>query len=124
MVRIGYITTGKSGYLCSMRQGCQASNILFNLFISDIFGGMEGVYVPSLGKKIPGILFADDTVMIANTPESLQRSLNAVSHWADTWEMKINAFKCGILRIGSKINYQFTAQCQNLEILQKYEYLG
>ncbi|OLY84425.1 hypothetical protein AYI68_g1410 [Smittium mucronatum] len=79
---------------------------------------MDGVYVPSLGKNVPGLLFADDAVVISNTPESLQNSLNLLSNWANTWEMKINSSKCGILRIGSKINSPFTAQNQNIEIFK------
>ncbi|OLY84348.1 hypothetical protein AYI68_g1487 [Smittium mucronatum] len=84
---------------------------------------MDGVYVPSLGKNIPGLLFAYDAVVIANKPESLQNSLKSLSNWSSAWEMKINSSKCGILRIGSKINFPFTAQNQNIEILQKYNYL-
>ncbi|OLY82579.1 hypothetical protein AYI68_g3298 [Smittium mucronatum] len=76
-------TTGTSEYLCSVRQGCPESSFLLNLFISDIFDGMEEVYVPSLGKSIPEILFADDSVVIANTPDPLQRSLNPVSRWVN-----------------------------------------
>lgn len=124
VVRIGTDTTSSSNYMCGVRQGCPASPILFNFFINDIFNGIKGTYVPSLGKHIPGLLFADDAVVIASNPESLQNSLDIVSNWADMWEMKINASKCGVLRIGSKQSYDFKAQDQTLEILQKYIYLG
>ncbi|OLY80736.1 hypothetical protein AYI68_g5159 [Smittium mucronatum] len=46
-----------------MRQGFPASPILFNFFINCIFEGMEEMYVPSLSKKNPGLLFANDAVI-------------------------------------------------------------
>ncbi|OMJ26369.1 hypothetical protein AYI69_g4003, partial [Smittium culicis] len=47
-------------YYCGVRQGCPMSPILFDIYIYDIFEGMDGVAVPELKEKIPGLLFADD----------------------------------------------------------------
>ncbi|OLY78134.1 LINE-1 retrotransposable element ORF2 protein [Smittium mucronatum] len=93
VVRIRNQTNEKFKYKCGILQGCPASPILFNFFIKDIFEGMHGVYVKSLGKKIPGLLLVDDAVVIENAPESLQNPLNSVSNLANTQEMKINATK-------------------------------
>jgi hypothetical protein len=58
-----------------LRQGCPASPIIFNIFISYIFDGFEGLgcEVPSCVDmldsrqplRVPGHFFADDTVDLA-----------------------------------------------------------
>ncbi|PVU91303.1 hypothetical protein BB561_004464 [Smittium simulii] len=46
-------------------QGCPLSPMLFYMYINNIFDGVDGVYVPGLGKWIPGLLFADNDVVLA-----------------------------------------------------------
>ncbi|OMJ17876.1 hypothetical protein AYI69_g7262 [Smittium culicis] len=83
-VRIGDKLPGPSEYLCGVRQGCPASPILFDFFINDIFKGISGVEVPGLPNHIPGLLFADDAVVLADSAENLQTSLDAITVWSDT----------------------------------------
>ncbi|OMJ20717.1 hypothetical protein AYI70_g3936 [Smittium culicis] len=59
---------------CGVEQGFPASLILFNFYINNIFDGIQGVFVPSLGKRIPGLLFADDAVVIVDSAEQFQDS--------------------------------------------------
>ena len=84
-------------YSCGVRQGCPASPILFDLYINDIFEGIEGISVPGISSRIPGLLFADDAVVFADTEEVLVQCTNMLNNWAIKWEMKINVRKCGIL---------------------------
>ncbi|OMJ09405.1 Retrovirus-related Pol polyprotein from type-1 retrotransposable element R2 [Smittium culicis] len=94
VVRVGNTVSNYANYHCGVRQGCPASPILFDFYINDIFEGIEGVDVPGLPNRIPGLLFADDAVVLADSPENLQISLDKISTWSDTWEMKVNAAKC------------------------------
>ncbi|OLY78797.1 hypothetical protein AYI68_g7146, partial [Smittium mucronatum] len=59
---IGNNVSKPTDYLCGLRQGCPASPILFDFYINDLFKGIQGVYVPGLTSRIPGLLFADDAV--------------------------------------------------------------
>jgi hypothetical protein len=77
-----------------LRQGCPSSLILFNIFINDIFDGIEGLgcVVPGcVGMldsrqplRVPGQLFADDyTVGLAPSLDNLDAMLAHFSQWAE-----------------------------------------
>jgi hypothetical protein len=91
--------------LCGVRQGCPSSPILFNMFINDILDGMEpfGVSLPSLlnddSSRIPGLLFADDLVLLAPNSDSLKSMLKLVDNWCARWKMQVNIEKCGVMMI-------------------------
>lgn len=68
-----------------VRQGCNLSPILFNLFISDLENHLKVVkrqdaliYIIIGNMKLQLLQFADDlhVVLLANNPKGLQRSLN------------------------------------------------
>uniref|UniRef100_A0A3B3RE61 Reverse transcriptase domain-containing protein n=1 Tax=Paramormyrops kingsleyae TaxID=1676925 RepID=A0A3B3RE61_9TELE len=49
-------------------------------------------------------------IYINKTPiyTQLQRDLNLISDWADTWQMKFNIDKCKVLHVGSRnIKYRY-----------------
>ncbi|OMJ28516.1 hypothetical protein AYI69_g2007, partial [Smittium culicis] len=88
VVRVGNTVSNSADYHCGVRQGCPASSILFVFYINEIFEGIKGVDVPGLPNRIPGLLFADDAVVLVDSAENLQISLDKISTWSDTWEMK------------------------------------
>jgi hypothetical protein len=97
-VRTGTGLSGKVDYQCGVRQGCPISPILFDIYINDLLVGMVGVEVPGLDENVPGLLFADDAVIFAESREDLRRSARLVEAWALKWEMQVNAGKCGEIR--------------------------
>ncbi|OMJ09680.1 RNA-directed DNA polymerase from mobile element jockey, partial [Smittium culicis] len=107
-----------------LRQGCPASPILFDFFIIDIFKGVRGVRVPGLTSRIPGLLFADDAVLLAESSVELQDALNTKTEWSDTWEMAVNASKCGIMTIRGELTTDMTLQGQKVDSTDQYTYLG
>lgn len=84
-------------YLRGVRQGCPASPILFDLYINDILAGMPGVSVPGLAERLPGLLFADDAVILAESEDDLARAATMVEAWAARWGMRVNAAKCAVV---------------------------
>ncbi|OMJ17624.1 hypothetical protein AYI70_g5855 [Smittium culicis] len=98
--------------------------MLFNFFINDIFKGVRGVRVPGLTSRIPGLLFADDAVLLAESSADLQAALNTITEWSDTWEMAVNASKCGIMTISGELTTDMTLQGQKVDSTGQYTYLG
>ncbi|OMJ08903.1 Retrovirus-related Pol polyprotein from type-1 retrotransposable element R2, partial [Smittium culicis] len=123
-VRVGNEVSNHTEYLCGVRQGCPDSSILFDFFIKDIFKGVRGVRVPELTSRIPGLLFADDAVILAESSADLQIALNTITEWSDTWEMAVNASKCGIMTISGELTTDMTLQSQKVNSANQYTYLG
>ncbi|OMJ16027.1 Retrovirus-related Pol polyprotein from type-2 retrotransposable element R2DM [Smittium culicis] len=104
-VRVENEVSNPTEYLCGVLQGCPASPILFDFYINDIFKSVSGVRVrvPWFTSRIPGLLFADDAVLLAESSADLQYALNTITEWSDTWEMAVNASKCGIMTISGEL---------------------
>ncbi|OMJ13580.1 RNA-directed DNA polymerase from mobile element jockey [Smittium culicis] len=123
-VRVGNEVSNSTEYLCGVRQGCPASPTLFDFYINDIFKSVRGVRVPGLTSRIPGLLFADDAVLLAESSADLQAALDTITEWSDTWEMAVNASKCGIMTISGELNADMTLQGQKVNSTDQYTYLG
>lgn len=113
-----------------VRQGCSASTILFNVFINDILDDMHGlgVSVPGVREKLKGLLFADDLVLLAPSRRVLKLMMEKVSQWADRWEMKVGAAKCGVMAFfqdpAVMKAVEWTMQGEIIPIVETYTYLG
>jgi hypothetical protein len=73
------------------------------------------------------LLYADDTVLMAETPEDLQNQLNIFHHYCLAWKLKVNidttkieCFTNGRL----PHNLQFTNSNSEIEIVKEFHYLG
>ncbi|OMJ24614.1 RNA-directed DNA polymerase from mobile element jockey [Smittium culicis] len=91
---------------------------------TEYLSGVRGVQVPELTSRIPGLLFADDAVLLAESSADLQAALNTISEWSDTWEMAVNASKCGIMTISGELTTDMTLQGQKVDSTDQYTYLG
>ncbi|OMJ15428.1 hypothetical protein AYI70_g7277 [Smittium culicis] len=83
-------------------------------------GGISVVEVPGLSIRIPGLLFADDAVVLADSAENLQTSLDAITVWSGTWEMAMNASKCAIMAVNCDDPAELTLQRQTICTTDQY----
>ena len=91
-VRVGDACSGSANVLSGIPQGSILGPILLTIFINDLPHNIE-----SFCK-----IFADDT-KIYNTPKNhktLQKDLDTLITWSDTWNLYFNTSKCKILHIG------------------------
>ena len=81
-------------------QGCSLSPILFSVFINDLLKEVEetelGVHL-SNGKRMSGLLFADDFVGVSESKENLQKLIDIVYKFCNRWRMRANVSKSAVM---------------------------
>ena len=79
-----------------VRQGCNSSPLLFSLYINDLesyFSCNPPGYCQLNSYKLHLLKFADDIVLLANSREGLQNSINRIEEFSDGWDLSINIEK-------------------------------
>lgn len=120
-----------------LRQGENLSPILFSIFLNDLETYLQsndnpGVEIECCNEdiyfftKLIVLLYADDTVLIADSPENLQKCIDDFVTYCQTWKLKINYDKTKIVIFGSRKvdNYVFKMEENDIEIVKSYKYLG
>jgi hypothetical protein len=112
-----------------VKQGDPASSILCLFFLNDILNNInsniDGI-IEINNLKIFLLCFADDAVIFAKNPESLQSMLNDIENYCNIWNMKINVNKTKIMIFenGRHTNYNFFIYNSPIEIVSSFKYLG
>ena len=97
------------------------NNLFANVTLNDEFETFLKLYI---------LLYADDTIVMAENPWDLQEALNAVSNYCELWKLKINVNKTKIIRFAKRKSgnpnnqYDFWLNGEKLEIVDDYVYLG
>ena len=110
-VRINEATSAKERVLSGIPQGSILGPVLFTIFINDL---------PDLVQSNCKI-FADDTKLynISTNHTTLQRDLNSLQEWSDTWNLQFNVTKCHVMYYGKtnpKQKYFMKSEEQEIEI--------
>jgi hypothetical protein len=117
--------------LVGLKQGCNLSPMLFNLFVNDFIDNFnyEKCDSPLLENLKVGCLFyADDLVLISESKEGLQESLNDLHNFTKQWHLEINTIKtkCLVFSRGRKKDIPDTFTLGEILLTQcdSYCYLG
>lgn len=112
-----------------IKQGCNISPLLFSLFIDDLnecLGG--GIKIDNIPIKL--LLYADDLVLLAEYPATLQRMINKLEEYCLAWGLTVNISKSQIMIVREENRGRY-ANCekwtygrQSIEIVKEYYYLG
>ena len=114
-----------------VRQGESLSPFLFSMYLNDIeehfmLNKFEGVDLGML--KLFLLLYADDIVLFAESEVGLQNGLDLLDEYCAKWKLcvNINKTKIMIFKKGgqNRKHLKFTYQVNELEIVNKFTYLG
>ena len=113
-----------------LKQGCNLSPLLFNLFINDLLTELQGIMSgsPTLeGIPINALMYADDLVLISETEEGLQSLLDTLQRYTDKWFLQVNKSKTKYMRISNSDKNPLKSMKlgdTQLEATNEYCYLG
>ena len=110
-----------------VRQGCNLSPILFNLFLNDItkiFSDINGSEIGS--KKINYLLYADDLQLLCKCCSDLQLCLSRLHKYTIKCSLKINIKKSKLIVFSKyrRRNQKRYINGEQLQQVDKYTYLG
>ena len=110
-----------------VKQGCVLSALLFVLFLNDLHSELPiGIFVEGIGINV--LLYADDIVILAESPTILQSIINKFSSYCDKWNLEVNLEKSEIVifrnggRRAASEKWYFNGT--EIKIANQYKYLG
>ena len=105
--------------------------ILYSLYVNDCEMHFIRSNCPSVEINMNNIfllMYADDTVLLAETPQDLQTLLNSLYTYCDEWKLTVNTAKTKIMvfRNGGYIRQdeKWFYNGNELEIVNEFNYLG
>ena len=113
-----------------LKQGCGISPLLFNLFIDDITKIFDKTCDPVQlgGEDLSCLLWADDLVLLSESPEGLQNSINKTQKFYSDIGLQMNTKKTKVMvfnQRGLKLTKnRFFAGTTELDVVDEYQYLG
>ena len=112
---------------CGVRQGENLSPLLFAIYLNDLENYLDqnregGVSIECITEdivvfmKIGLLLYADDTLLIADNERDLQISLDVFTDYCKTWKLKINDSKSKVVIFGAQNTKRYIFSLGNLPI--------
>ena len=120
-VRINNILTDRFNYPNRVKQGCNLSPTFFAIFVNDL---VQEINYLQLGieineTSISMLLYADDIVLISDSPDNLQTMLNTMHNWCKRWRVLINCEKSKVVHFrkgrAKQYDYKFRIGDNSLE---------
>ena len=106
-------------------QGGILSPKLFNEFLSDLpshLNAVDGIEID--GNIFTHLLYADDIVLISESANGLQNSINSLHKFCAKWHLIVNTSKTKVMQIGLKTRKNFTYDSRVIDNVDTFKYLG
>ena len=126
-------------FICNkgVRQGENLSPLLFAIFVNDIEDSLlenDSNYILfdndflDVHLNLLVMMYADDTVILANIEEQMKNILKALDLYCQQWKLEVNSSKTKVVVFSrGKINYDtynFMFKEESIEATSEYKYLG
>lgn len=102
------------------------SPILFSLYIHDLMQEVGNCGVCLQNYILPGLMFADDIVLISSNAAKLQLALNRLHSYFQRWKLTVNELKSKVLVFSNSVRRDliFKYSDKPLELVESFKYLG
>ena len=110
-----------------LRQGCPLSPLLYSIYV---MGMVERLEEEGLGVKEGDywcgvLLYVDDIVLLAESPEELQKMLDRMGQYAEEWKFSFNAGKSKTMAVGATSGSErWRINGEEMEEVKAFKYLG
>ncbi len=123
-------------FICTkgVRQGENLSPLLFALYVNDIEDSLIenscnyllfNEDVLDLHLKLLVMMYADDTVILANSEEEIKNILKALELYCEQWKLEVNNSKAKVVVFSrGRVNcgtYDFVFREENIETVSEYK---
>ena len=115
---------------CGVKQGDVISPILFNLYINELVANLNETQTDPVimgDISINSLLYADDIILLSSTESGLQKSLDVLNKFCNSWKLEINKEKSKVIVFNSNGKTHFNKFKINnvyIETVKSYCYLG
>ena len=121
--------------LMGVKQGCPLSPTLFGLYLDDFESGLraevgaEAAGLPTWesGVAVPPLFYADDQALLSIMTTGLQRQIEYLAQYCDTWGLTVNTKKTKVVVYGivaPRSVGDFHYQGTSIERVPTFKYLG
>ena len=110
---------------CGVRQGCNLSPLLFSLYINSLPNNMPAFVIQE--RSTACLMFADDIVLLANNPDTLEAQLNCLNHYCTQSSLNVNTIKTKIIIFSVKPCrhlQKWTFDDKQIDQVDTFKYLG
>ncbi len=128
-VKIDQLQSSDIPLSIGLRQGCNLSPHLFNLYVDDFPHVLERACCDPVDlyvKKVNVLMYADDMLLLSKTEEGLTQALYVLSQYCQKWQLVVNVKKTKIM-VFNKRGYKrrsFSFDNDTIEVVNNYTYLG
>ena len=109
-----------------VRQGCNLSPLLFNLFLRglEVQLAKNQAGVPLGEATLDTLMFADDIILPSTSADGLKKHIKTLEYFCNEWNLTINTDKTKTCTFGTRKYNQFICGGTPIENVDSYKYLG
>ena len=116
--------------ITGVRQGDNLAPTLFAMFVDDLAQSIKTANcgIPIRNERCGILMYADDVVLLAESPDQLQQCLDILHTWTRQWRLTVNTSKTKVMhcrKVSQAITRRnFVIGDTHLDLCSTYRYLG